>query len=404
MKYVCVISMVTVMTAAGAVNDACTECHKDWPEYAGWEKSSHAAADVTCVDCHGGDPTAVSMDVVRASAGYVDLTDKRVIPGVCAGCHSDLTAMRQYGLPTDQMSLYLTSRHGDRLVNFGDVKAASCADCHGAHLVLPANDPASKANRFNIPATCAGCHSDKDIMAAYYLPADTFDKYSGSVHGKLLLEERITGVATCADCHGNHGAAPPGYAEIRNVCGKCHVNQELYFKMSPHVEVPAGGPAAVSDCAVCHGYHSIKKPRPQMWLGTDDGQCGDCHAADSVGYRRASNIVKALNDAKGAIGDAKTAVKRAAEDGLFTEELEAELTEAETYITEAYPVAHSLDLSAVTDLTKESIIIAHRAETRIDQFKHEQGKRRNILIGVLAGLLLLIVLLELKRRRLFRKL
>lgn len=404
MKFRYAIFMAAVVTTAGALSNACTECHKDWPEYAGWEKSSHASADITCVGCHGGDPNAVSMDAVRASAGYVDLTDKRVIPGVCARCHSDLAMMRQYGLPTDQMSLYLTSRHGDRLVNFGDTNVASCADCHGAHMILPADDPASSVNKLNIPATCAKCHSDKDMMAAYYLPADTFDKYSASVHGKLLLEERITGVATCADCHGNHGAAPPGYTEIRNVCGKCHVNQEKYFKKSPHAAITAGGPATPGDCAACHGYHLINKPRSEMWLGTDNGQCGNCHAAGSVGYRRASNIVKTLNDAKDAISEAKIAMTGAARKGFPTEELEADLKESETGVTEAYPVAHSLDLTSVTDLTKKSIGVAHKVETTVDQFEHERKKRRSILIGALIGLLLLVGLLEVKRRRMFSKL
>ena len=407
MKYIRLVYLLPIAAATlqpAAADDACKECHRDWPEFNEWERSSHGAADVSCVDCHGGDPTAVSMDSVRASAGYVDLTDKRNVPGVCGGCHSDLAAMKQYDLPTDQMDRYLTSRHGDRLVNFGDVNVASCADCHGAHLILPSDDAESKVNRKNIPSACAECHSDDVLMASYDLPADTYDEYAGSVHGRLLLEEDITGVAVCVDCHGNHGAAPPGVTEIRNVCGKCHINQEKHYKASPHSTAYVSGRTGVGDCAACHGYHSVKQPESAMWIGTDVGQCGNCHNARTVGYRRATNILKALNDANDAIGDAKAAISRAAGKGIFTEEMEADLKEAETGVTEAYPVAHSLDLSAVTDLTKESITTAHRIETRLSQFEHEFEKRRNILFGVIIGLAIILLLLEIKRRRLFRKL
>jgi len=303
LRYFWTFIILLINVPAFAASDACIECHRDWPEYAEWKESSHESAGVTCVSCHGGDTTVTSMDAVRSTGDYIDLTDKRNVPGVCAGCHSDFTMMKQYGLPTDQMDQYLTSRHGDRLVNFGDVNAASCADCHGAHAILPADNPESKVNRENIPGVCAECHSNKEMMAIYGLPSDTHEEYAESVHGKQLLEMGVTGVAVCVDCHGNHGAAPPGFSEIRNVCGQCHINQDEFFSQSPH----ANGKTSIkeadgaSDCAACHNYHSIKKPEHIMWTGADEGNCGNCHEPGSTAYIRAESILKNIEDAEQSI-------------------------------------------------------------------------------------------------------
>jgi hypothetical protein len=405
LRYFWIFVYFILAATAFAASDACIECHRDWPEYAEWKESSHKSAGVTCVNCHGGDTTVTSMDAVRSTEDYIDLTDKRNVPGVCAGCHSDFTMMKQYGLPTDQMDQYLTSRHGDRLVNFGDVNVASCADCHGAHAIHPSDHPESAVNRLNIPGVCAECHSDPDIMNLYNLPSDTYDKYANSVHGEQLLEMEITGVAVCVDCHGNHGASPPGVSEIRNICGQCHINQADFFKQSPHSEeVTIKEANGASDCAACHDYHSIKKPEHIMWTGADDGNCGNCHEPGSTAYIRAENILKNLTDAEASINETKAAIKEAAKMGIFVEELENRLKEAETSLTEAYPAAHTLDLSTVTERTKEAIKTAHDVESEIIQFQHELEKRRNILIGVLIGIAILLLILEIKRRRMFKKL
>ena len=46
----------------------------------------------------------------------------------------------------------LKSRAGDKTV-------ANCASCHGAHLILPANDKRSSVNPANLQETCGQCHS-----------------------------------------------------------------------------------------------------------------------------------------------------------------------------------------------------------------------------------------------------
>lgn len=73
-------------------------------------------------------------------------------PAMCASCHADEKVMQPYDLPVDQYSQYQTSGHG-KLLAKGDGKVAVCSDCHGAHDVLSAHDPASRTYVTNVPRT-----------------------------------------------------------------------------------------------------------------------------------------------------------------------------------------------------------------------------------------------------------
>ena len=95
-------------------------------------------------------------------------------------------------------------------------------------------------------------------MASYKIPTDQLAKYKKSVHWKMMTSKGDLSAPTCNDCHGNHGAAPPGISWVGNVCGQCHpVNAELFNK-SRHGQlfVQMGIPG----CATCHSNHEIRKP------------------------------------------------------------------------------------------------------------------------------------------------
>jgi hypothetical protein len=382
-----------------APGGACVNCHKGWPELKEWEESSHAAAGVGCSDCHGGDVNAASMEAVRRAAGYVGEFRRDAIPGMCARCHSDSGAMKQYDLPFNQYEEYTTSVHGRRLAA-GDSKVAVCTDCHGAHLVLPASDNRSSVNKMRVPATCRKCHGDEALMAQYGLPADTYELYARSVHGRMLLEQQLTGVPSCADCHGNHGAAPPGVDEVVNVCGHCHVNQRQYYRQSPHAATAQVREA----CITCHGHHFIAPPDDALYVGSQPGACGSCHERDSSAYRLAQRIGDSFAGAKSAVEEARGRVEAARERAISVGGWEQRLNEAEAKITEAYPVAHSLSLSQVNDLNREAVAGAYDVEGEIASAFRERERRKEILVLGLGLTLLIILLLGLKWRRLFKEL
>lgn len=89
----------------------------------------------TCTDCHQGH----------------DLADPRTfrfrqeLPNRCGDCHAELF---------DQFAM---SIHG-QLTHLGHGPAARCADCHGAHDILPVHDAASRVAPENRRQTCQACH------------------------------------------------------------------------------------------------------------------------------------------------------------------------------------------------------------------------------------------------------
>ena len=80
------------------------------------------------------------------------------IPVTCGRCHGQKFLMESNGESAQPFLSYQESVHG-RAVENGSAKAAVCTDCHGSHLVLPANDQQSPIYKFNVPATCGKCHA-----------------------------------------------------------------------------------------------------------------------------------------------------------------------------------------------------------------------------------------------------
>ncbi len=134
----------------------CKDCHGK--EFASYETSVHAKAlarglgeAATCTDCHGEHtiqgPESAGSPVAPAS-----------VSSTCGNCHGDKKRMAMSGLPTDRVSTFKSSFHAAAL-KMGNLKAATCASCHGAHDILASTDPASRTNPANLPTTCSHCHA-----------------------------------------------------------------------------------------------------------------------------------------------------------------------------------------------------------------------------------------------------
>lgn len=284
---------------AGGTN-VCIECHQESDEdylrdpaieFQKVENGSfvdaHARAGFSCVDCHGGDPTGDPTDETAAhdvAKGFFGVPFPDEIPKLCGRCHEDIEYMRRFNprIPTDQLRLYRTSRHG-KLLQQGEENVATCISCHGIHSIRPVNDPRSPVFAQNIPRTCAKCHSDQEYMEGFDIPTDQLDKYKRSEHARLLFEEGDTSAPTCKTCHGNHGAVPPGAASVHHVCGQCHTQNDEYFKLSTHAE--HFEKEELPGCATCHGYHEIPSPETAKLLSNKPGSaCMECHEENDKCY------------------------------------------------------------------------------------------------------------------------
>ena len=138
------LAATVVVTRATAQEPTCFKCHADQKKL--FAASAHAQAGLSCVDCHGGDPK-VADESAHVTDNFKRPANKREIAEFCASCHSDVRKMNPYGLPTDQLDRYKTSKHGEALFGKNDQNVAVCTDCHGTHKIEkpPADEkPAAK--------------------------------------------------------------------------------------------------------------------------------------------------------------------------------------------------------------------------------------------------------------------
>jgi predicted CXXCH cytochrome family protein len=381
--------------------NTCLDCHvtlggRSEQMVSDWQSSIHAARGVICADCHGGDPNALdAMESMSPDAGFIGKPDRTEIPSLCASCHASVTLMRQYDLPTDQYAKYQESFHGQRLAE-GDTKVATCFDCHDGHATRETNDPRASVYRLNVPELCAGCHADADYMAEYDIPTNQFELYRTSVHGIALLDNQDIRAPACADCHGTHGAAPPGFEEVSNVCGSCHDATQNYFVSSLHNSDDPNAPR----CVTCHGRYDVQQPGEAMFLGDEPRHCGSCHEPDSPEGQIVAKLYQTLSEADHSLEEAEAAVERTSELGMIVIEEENMLAEARTSLITARAAQHTIDLDKVLEESDASITLSEKARQQAEEDVEESRFRRLAMIIAILVIGLIIVSLVMLRRQL----
>lgn len=385
--------------------DSCLDCHSTLEDsrqveiVRQWQHSVHAERGVICADCHGGNPAATTLDdAMSPAAGYIGAPAKMEIPALCASCHADVDRMRQYDLPTDQYAKYQESIHGLKLAQ-GDTNVTTCYDCHGGHEILKANDPSSTVYPANVPKLCAGCHADKKLMAPYGIPTDQDDLYRQSVHGHALIDNQDFRAPTCATCHGTHGAAPPGFNEVANVCGSCHSATQDYYVKSAHATVE-GGPK----CVTCHGRYDVRKPSEALFLGDEPRHCGECHPYDSPIGSQITQTHNYIDNAAKAYDEAEVSIQAARKLGMLVAPQENLLREANTQLVTARAAQHELALDKVYELTKKASENAKAATEQAKAAVGESVSRRVAMVIAVVAISLVILALYLYKRELDRRL
>lgn len=365
----------------------CGVCHP--VERVAHDRSAHAAEDVTCVDCHGGNPRTLERGAAHG-AGFRGRIRRADEPRLCASCHSDVARMRPYDLPVDQWALYQTSGHGRALAR-GDARVAVCSSCHGAHEIRPASDPASRTYDLNIARTCGTCHGDSALFVSRPAAGRAWQEYQGSVHAQALFERGNRRAPTCVSCHGVHGAAPPEVGDVGKVCGHCHTAERRWFAEGAHGRRMAA--KGFSQCASCHGDHETEAAQPAR-LGT---QCSTCHGPGSEQDRLGRVMYERWKRAGDELDHAAAVIERAAKVPLRTEDYQARLEEGRTYLSEALPAAHGLDSTEVAHFTSRAASVGEEIRKELDE---KLAERNWGYVGlVLFWFYVILTLLVLRRFR-----
>lgn len=321
-----VILLVVSLSASVAMGQtpgasSCQMCHtsSEWFEqeqidFVQTAHGVHQEVGLSCHSCHGGNPDVALADDMAAAMDpdykpnpYIGAPERTGIPEFCGRCHSSLAFMRRFkpDARVDQVQEYWTSDHGQGL-RAGDENVATCIDCHGSHEIMKVTNPDSGVYPTNVATTCGRCHSDPARMAGYLGPhgqplsIDQVSRWKRSVHAQSLLAKGDLSAPTCNDCHGNHGATPPGVESVAFVCGQCHGRETELFRNSiklaafdNHNDNVADGTTCdscheefppqiseirhFSECVTCHGNHAVVRPTIALLGSLPPTPCTLCH-------------------------------------------------------------------------------------------------------------------------------
>ncbi|MBT8117001.1 MAG: hypothetical protein KJO66_04165, partial [Gammaproteobacteria bacterium] len=161
------------------VTATCADCHGAHSELPPEDPRALIHPDNiagTCGNCHDGIETAL-----RGSIHWPGNGESEQDKPTCNDCHSSHTIGRidRIGF-RDQVMDQCGSCHEDETVTFFDTfhgkvsrlggeAVAKCHDCHGAHNILPPEQPASLLSRDNVVGTCGQCHEGSHRRFAGYL-------------------------------------------------------------------------------------------------------------------------------------------------------------------------------------------------------------------------------------------
>ncbi len=329
--------------------------------------NEHIVQCITCHNAHG---------IVRVKNPSSPVYPLNIV-ATCGKCHSDAGYIRQYNpsLPVDQVEKYRTSVHGMRNAK-GDVKPAECASCHGSHNIRNAQDVKSSVYPVNLPSTCAKCHSDPVYMKDYRIPTDQFAKYEKSVHGVALLQKQDVSAPACNNCHGNHGAAPPGLESVSMVCGTCHALNADLFSSSPHKK--AFDDQHLPECETCHSNHEIL-PATNALVGVNPpATCARCHTAtrNPKGYTVAKDMRTFVDSLQDVETRADSLINDAEQKGMEISEAKFKLRDANQARLQSRTVIHAFDQAKFHEVVDKGITIASSVQADAKEAIKEYYFRR----------------------------
>lgn len=392
------VLLVLFTVVSAQTKNSCIECHVklEDPRLSNpaklFDNDIHRSRGLFCNDCHGGDPNADTSEAAKDPLkGYLGKPRTVDIPAYCGKCHSDANLMKRFNpsLRVDQEKEYYTSVHG-QLLKTGEQRVATCISCHTVHGIRAVSDPLSSVYPLNVADTCAKCHGKAEYMSAFKIPSDQVAKFKSSVHAKALYDKQDLSAPTCNDCHGNHGAAPPGIASVANVCGQCHARQAELFQTSPHKA--AFDKAGFAECVTCHSNHDIAAPTDQL-IGTQQGAlCVNCHANGDKGFVAAGQMHSRIEELIASINKSNDILNLAERKGMEVSKPKFELKGATDALTHARVLIHASSTAELEKVMAPGLEVAGKGyQAGLDALAELSFRRKGLAVSLVFILFLALV-------------
>ena len=303
-----------------------------------------------CIDCHG------SHDVKKASDPTAAVYSLN-IPKLCASCHSDAQKMGQYGIPTDQFDEYQKSIHGQTLLVKQDIRAPTCASCHGSHGAKP-------PQAAEVVEVCGKCHTATQQL------------YTQSKHATLQ-----DAAPKCMTCHGAHDVVLP--------------DESRFFHLSP----------PQYECLTCHNPTDRSlKLNTSRFVKDEDRRCDTCHHPDSLIFSQITAIHDSLDSASAAYEGAQGEIEQAAALGMIVTDADVQLAQSKTSLIQARAAVHTTNLATIDSFSQAAVGKANEAKAVAVAKIDESTFRREAMVAVIGFIVLNVAGLFILKRRLDREL
>jgi predicted CXXCH cytochrome family protein len=199
---------------------------------------------------------------------------------------------------------------------------------------------------------------------------------------------------TCTTCHGNHGATPPGVANVTAVCSNCHVFQAQLFETSPHKQ--AFATLGFPGCVTCHSNHAIKHPTDEM-IGTGPkAVCIQCHIDGDAGFVQARTMHERLERLQTAIVASDEILGRAERQGMEVSQPLLQQAQARDALLKARVTVHAFRDNEVKYDTDAGLAVTQQTHIAGEKALQETKFRR---VGL--GLSLVMIALTIVGLRLY---
>jgi nitrate/TMAO reductase-like tetraheme cytochrome c subunit len=236
---------------------------------------------------------------------------------------------------------------------------------------------------------CIDCHSSENMKPALQ---GIVDQWKSSWHAQNAIY--------CHDCHGGDPddaslamarhergfMGKPGYEDIPEFCGKCHVAILKHYQESGHSKALKNPTRRGPNCIICHGSHNIQKASINI---INEQRCTQCHT-----YERAKEIKQVLFLTEKKITNIDKDLMRLRDMGVYAGKEEKELFR--THV-DFRTIFHEVNVNLIRNRTDEFSRKLGLIEDEIKSIFHELDSRRNFsafLMILFAGMGIVVFLLS----------